>query len=61
MNPYTLGKLADIHIQSLMEGAGKGRNARRVPSLRLSPRRQHHFHWHKKSVERPPHVAALTK
>jgi hypothetical protein len=30
MNSFTLGKLAEIHIQGLIDGADEGRNARRV-------------------------------
>jgi hypothetical protein len=53
MNSFTLGKLAEFHIQSLVDGADEGRNARRADSKRSAPRRKHRFHWHKKVVERP--------
>lgn len=51
MNSFTLGKLAEIHVQGLVAGADESRRARRATSQRLAPRRTHHFHWHKKSVK----------
>ncbi len=49
MNSFTLGKLAQSHIQSLLDGASEARRTRRI-----TPRRpKHHFHWHKKVVRRP--------
>jgi hypothetical protein len=56
MNSFTLRKLAEIHIQSLVDSAGEGRKARRSTSERLTPRLKPHFHWHKKSVKRPLQV-----
>jgi hypothetical protein len=47
MNSFTLGRLAEIHIQSLVDGVGQGRTTRRA----TSQRRKHHFHWNKKSVK----------
>jgi hypothetical protein len=49
-----LGKLADIHIQSLVDDADEGRTARRATSHWRTPRRRLHFHWHKKSVKQAP-------
>jgi hypothetical protein len=47
MNSFALGKLAEIHIQSLIDGADESRKARRGASRRLAPRRKGHFHWPK--------------
>jgi hypothetical protein len=47
MNSFALGKLAEIHIRSLVEGADESRKARRGTSRRSTPRLKHHFHWHK--------------
>jgi hypothetical protein len=46
MNVFTLGKLADIHIQSLFDGADEGRRARRATSQCTTPRLTHYFHRH---------------
>jgi hypothetical protein len=54
MNSFSLGKLADIHIQSLVDDADEGRTARRATSHWRTPRRRLHFHWHKKSVKQAP-------
>jgi hypothetical protein len=51
MNSFGLGKLAEIHTQSLVDDADEGRTARRATSQWRTPRRRHHFHWHKKSVK----------
>ena len=53
MNSFTLGKLAEFHIQSLVDGAEEGHKARRATSERRTSRRKHRFHWHKKVVKRP--------
>jgi hypothetical protein len=53
MNSFSLGKLAEIHIESVVGDADEGRRARRATSQRLTPRLRHHFHWHKKRVKRP--------
>jgi hypothetical protein len=47
MNSYGWGKLAEIHIQSLMDAASEGREARGASSPRRASRPRHHFHWHK--------------
>ena len=52
MNSFTLGKLAEIHIQSLVDGACGGRKVRRATSQRPTPRPKGHLHWRKKSVKR---------
>jgi hypothetical protein len=47
MNSFALGKLAEIHIQSLIDGADESRKARRGTSRQRTPRRKGHFQWHK--------------
>jgi hypothetical protein len=61
MNSFTLGKLAEIHIQSLVDGVDEARRARRPASKRLTPRLKHHFHWHRKSVKTTFPSTAMTK
>ncbi len=46
-----LGKLSEIHIESLVDGIDKARKARRATSPRLTSRPHHHFHWRKKSAK----------
>lgn len=45
MNSFALGKLAEIHIQNLVDGADESRRALRGTHQRLTPKQ--HFHWHK--------------
>jgi hypothetical protein len=45
MNPFVLGKLAEIHIQGLVERADENRTARRATSKRRTARPRHHFLW----------------
>jgi hypothetical protein len=45
VNPFVLGKLAEIHIQGLVERADESRTARRATSKRRSARLKHHFLW----------------
>ena len=47
MNSFALGKLAEIHIQNLVDGADESRRARRGTPQRLNPRRTQHFHRHR--------------
>lgn len=55
MNSFTLGKLAEIYIQRLVESADEGRKARRDTSPCLTPRFKHHLHWRRRIVMRPVH------
>jgi hypothetical protein len=61
MNSFALGKLAEIHIQSLVDGADEARKARRPVSQPITPQRKHHFRWHKKSVKTTFPTRAMTK
>lgn len=54
MNSFSLGKLADIHIRSLVDGANEGRTARRVTPHCRTLRLKHYFHWHNKCVKQVP-------
>jgi hypothetical protein len=45
MNPFVLGKLAEIHIHGLVERADESRTARRAPTKRRTARLKHHFLW----------------
>ena len=54
MNSFSLGKLAEIHIQSLFVGADEGRTARHATYHCRTLRLEHHFHWRKKSVKQAP-------
>jgi hypothetical protein len=60
MNSFALGKLAEIHIRSLVDGADESREARRGISPRPTARRRHHFHWHK-GFGAPCPTGAMTK
>jgi hypothetical protein len=60
MNSFALGKLAEIHIQSLVEGAEESRRARRGTSHRRTPRLTQHFHWHKQLGSTSP-IGAMTR
>jgi hypothetical protein len=53
MNSFTLTKLAEIHIQSLVDSADEGRRARRATFQPLAPRSKHHFHRRKRIAMRP--------
>jgi hypothetical protein len=61
MNSFTLGKLAEIHIQGLVDGADKVRTARRATSPCRAPRPKHRVEWHKKSANRTCPSAAMAK
>jgi hypothetical protein len=54
MNPFILGKLAEIHIQSLFDSANGSRATRRATSRCRDTRPKRHFHWRKKSVQQTP-------
>jgi hypothetical protein len=54
MNPFCLGKLAEFHIQRLVDEANEGRTARRARSQYRSLRPKHHFHWRHESVNKAP-------
>jgi hypothetical protein len=60
MNSFTLGKLAEIHIQSLVDCADESRKARRGTSQTPTPRRKRRFHWHKEIGATCP-TAAMAK
>jgi len=47
MNPFVLGKLAEIHIQGLVERGDESRTARKTASKRRTARLEHHFRWHR--------------
>jgi hypothetical protein len=61
LNSFTLGKLAQIHIQTLVEVADEVRAARRATSPCRAPRRKYRFDWHKKSANTISPCAAMTK
>lgn len=61
MNSFTLGKLAEIRIQTLVEGADQVRTARRAASQRRAPRRKHHFDGPKRSVDSTSLCGAMSK
>jgi hypothetical protein len=46
MNPFVLGKLAEIHVQGLVERGDESRTARRALRERRPARLEHHFRWH---------------
>jgi hypothetical protein len=56
---FTLGDLAEIHIQRLADVADESRRARPATSQRRAPRRKRHFHWHKSAIRLPS--GAMTK
>jgi hypothetical protein len=58
MNSFTLGKLAEIHIQSLSDGAEKGRQVRRATSQCRTPRRKYRVRWRKRIVPCPSGATA---
>ena len=45
MNPFVLGKLAELRIQDLVERADESRTALRTSSRRRPARLKHHFVW----------------
>jgi hypothetical protein len=53
MNAFTMGKLAKIRVQSLVDSADEDRQARPAPSQRPTPRLKRHFHWHKTITKFP--------
>jgi len=57
MNFFILGKLAEIRIRSLVDGAEEDRKTRCATFQRFAPRFKHHFHWPKECVIRPPQAA----
>ncbi|MCU1363796.1 MAG: hypothetical protein JWM55_1624 [Acidimicrobiaceae bacterium] len=61
MNSFTLGKIASLHIQSLLDEVDEGRKARRSISQRLSALLMHHFHWQNKSLTTSLPSRATTK
>jgi hypothetical protein len=54
MNSFALGKLAKIHIQSLVDNADEGRRTAGATSQRRTPRRKHYFRWHKRRAMASP-------
>jgi hypothetical protein len=50
MNPFVLGKLAEIRIQDLVDFADELRTARRAPRERRPARRTHHVVWFRKRL-----------
>jgi hypothetical protein len=61
INSFTLGKLAQIHLQTLVDVADGVRASRRATSSSRVLRRKYHFDWHRKSANRISPCGAMTK